>query len=94
MIVVVILGLVATLTVPNLINKQKETTQRTKVKKAMAAYETAVNKMIIENNRSFNNLNEAGCNKTVNHFKYIKRDSNNGCIVFFISWFTYYLLTL
>ena len=79
-IVLVILGLVATLTVPNLINKQKETTQRTKVKKAMATYETAINKMLLEHDRSFDNLNSAGCDTKTSYFKYIKRDTTNTCI--------------
>ena len=44
-----ILGVVAAITVPSLINKQTESANRTKVKKAMAAYEKALTQMVIEN---------------------------------------------
>ena len=45
----VILGIVAAIVVPNLINRQVENANRTRVKKAMAAYEKAINFIIIEN---------------------------------------------
>ena len=49
LITLTILGVVAAITVPSLINKYTETSNRTKVKKAMAAYEKALNQMVIDN---------------------------------------------
>ena len=46
LITLTILGVVAAITVPSLINKQIESANRTKVKKAMAVYEKALNQMI------------------------------------------------
>ena len=44
-----ILGVVAAITIPALINRYKEASYRTKVKKAMEVYEEALNHMVIEN---------------------------------------------
>ena len=83
MIVIVVLGIIATLTIPALVNKQKESVAKTKVRKAMAAYESALNKMIIENDlKSDTALNEwAGavqnCGNPSNYFKKVQGD---GCI--------------
>ena len=49
MIVLVILGVVAAITVPALVNRHVEAERRTKLKKAMSVYDTALNKMVIEN---------------------------------------------
>ena len=49
LITLTILGVIAAITVPMLINKQMEAANRTKLKKAMAAYEKALNQMIIDN---------------------------------------------
>ena len=84
MIVIVVLGIIATLTIPALVNKNKESVAKTKVRKAMAAYESALNKMIIENDlKSDTALNEwAGavqnCGNPSNYFK--KVQDVNGCI--------------
>ena len=84
MIVVVVLGIIATLTIPALVNKNKESVAKTKVRKAMAAYESALNKMIIENDlKSDTALNEwagatANCGNPSNYFK--KVQDVNGCI--------------
>ena len=51
MIVLVVLGIVAILTVPSVVKKYFEAQERTKIKKSMAAYDTAINKMVIENDR-------------------------------------------
>ena len=48
LITLTILGVIAAITVPMLINKQIEAANRTKVKKAMAVYEKAFNQMIID----------------------------------------------
>ena len=84
MIVIVVLGIIATLTIPALVNKNKESVAKTKVRKAMAAYESAINKMIIENDlKSDTALNEwagatANCGNPSNYFK--KVQDVNGCI--------------
>ena len=52
LITLTILGVVAAITVPSLINKYIESSNRTKVKKAMAAYEKALNQIIIEKLRT------------------------------------------
>ncbi|MBQ7450083.1 type II secretion system protein [bacterium] len=44
-----ILGIVAAITIPALINKYTESANRTKVKKAMTTYEKVINSMLIEN---------------------------------------------
>ena len=49
LVTVVILGIVAAIFLPNLINRQVENANRTRVKKAMASYEKAINYIIIEN---------------------------------------------
>ena len=50
LITLIILGIVAAISIPNLINKQIENQNRTKVKKAMAMYEKVVNEILLENN--------------------------------------------
>ena len=84
MIVVVVLGIIATLTIPALVNKNKESVAKTKVRKAMAAYESALNKMIIENDlKSDDTLtawagnSDNGCANSTNYFKKVQGD---GCI--------------
>ena len=84
LIVIVVLGIIATLTIPALVNKNKESVAKTKVRKAMAAYESALNKMLIENDlKSDTALNEwagatANCGNPSNYFK--KVQDVNGCI--------------
>ena len=83
MIVIVVLGIIATLTIPALVNKNKESVAKTKLRKAMAAYESAINKMIIENDlKSDTALTEWGnitnCTNSTNYFK--KSKDINGCI--------------
>ena len=83
MIVIVVLGIIATLTIPALVNKNKESVAKTKVRKAMAAYESALNKMIIENDlKSDDTLTAwagavADCGNPTQYFKKVQGD---GCI--------------
>ena len=74
LITLAILGVVAAITVPMLINKQMEAANRTKVKKAMATYEKALNQMIIENDIKGDvaQLNDATCSKTKVYFKAVE----------------------
>ena len=48
--VLVILGVVAALTIPSTLHRTSERANKTRIRKAMTVYETAVEKMIIENN--------------------------------------------
>lgn len=78
LITVVILGIVAAILVPNLIKNQVENANRTKVKKAMAAYEKAINYMVIENDlKSTENLRDFGeeeaCKYTSEYFKKVQK---------------------
>ena len=84
MIVIIVLGIIATLTIPALVNKNKESVAKTKVRKAMAAYESALNKMIIENDLKSDDTLTAwagnagnGCANSTNYFKKVQGD---GCI--------------
>ena len=73
LITLTILGVVAALTVPGLVRKQVEKTNRTKVKKAMAVYETVMNEIAIYKNIKSNDglveLNTGNCSITSNYFK-------------------------
>ena len=78
LITLAILGVVAAITVPMLINKQIENANRTKVKKAMAVYEKALNQMVIENDikNDVGALNGNNCATTTKYFKKVQGD---GC---------------
>ena len=79
LITLTILGVIAAITVPMLINKQMEAANRTKLKKAMAAYEKALNQMIIDNDVKkdiASALNKAGCTITTEYFK---KNDGAGC---------------
>ena len=75
LIALTILGVVAVITIPALIQKYIEATRRVKVKKAMAAYEKAVNHMVIDNNISGSIKSwaseVANCGNTNKYFKII-----------------------
>ena len=77
LITVVILGILAVILVPNLIKNQVENANRTKVKKAMAVYEKAINYVIIENDiRSTEQIREFsendGCEYASGYFKKVQ----------------------
>ena len=88
LITLTILGVVAAITLPSLINKQIESANRTKVKKAMAVYEKALNQMIIDNDLKTNDdiiafgkekdINNRLCGSTRPYFKSVE-DGNNNC---------------
>ena len=88
LITLTILGVVAAITVPSLINKYTETANRTKVKKAMAAYEKALNQMVIDNDIKSNirvalyGNDIADCSNTTRpYFKVVEEDEYSlGCI--------------
>ena len=84
LIVVIVLGIIATLTIPALVNKNKESVAKTKVRKAMAAYESALNKMIIENDLKSDDTLAAWAgdaeNNCANSTNYFKKVQGDGCI--------------
>ena len=75
LIVITVLGIVAMLTVPNVIKQHMEAVARTKIKKSMTVYDLAITKMTVENDlRSDTELikwsNEVdNCGNTVAYFK-------------------------
>ena len=84
LITLTILGVVAAIIVPSLINKQIESANRTKVKKAMAVYEKALNQMIIDNDAK-GSIKDVegfattdGCSGSRPYFKSVE-DGNNNC---------------
>ena len=84
LITLTILGVIAAITVPSLINKQIESANRTKLKKAMAVYEKALNQMIIDNDLKTNDAIKAefptnDCSKTSIYFKPVEKVSGNDC---------------
>ena len=50
LIVLVILGVVAAITIPALVRNQMEAQNRTRIKKAMTVYDMLINKIVVENN--------------------------------------------
>ena len=84
MIVLVVLGIVAAITIPALVRNQMDAQNRTRLRKAMTVYDTAISKMVVEND--FKNTtalinwgNENNCVNTREYFK-IVQDGKNGCI--------------
>ena len=84
MIVLVILGVIASITIPAVVRRQMEAQNRTRIRKAMTVYDTAINKMVVENGIKsnealiqFGNNNE--CANTKPYFKVSQEDENN-CI--------------
>ena len=85
LITLTILGVVAAITVPMLINKQMEAANRTKVKKAMTNYEKVLNQIVIDNDLKTDaaltnwTQNQYDCDKTIKYFKAV--DEIDPCIV-------------
>ena len=83
LIVLVILGVVAAITVPALVRNQMEAQNRTRLRKAMTVYDMAINKMVVENNFKSNTAltdwgNGNNCVNTKPYFKSVQ-DGNNNC---------------
>ena len=79
LITLTILGVVAAITVPMLINKQMEAANRTKVKKAMTNYEKALSQILVENDiKSDIRTFFSDCSETTKYFK--KIESKNDCV--------------
>ncbi len=82
LIVVVILGTIAVLTIPSVIRKHMEAVARTKIKKSMSVYDMAIQKMAVENNLKTDTAlanwanSVADCGNTSPYFKIV---SGSGC---------------
>ena len=84
MIVLVVLGVVAAITIPALVRNQMDAQNRTRLRKAMTVYDTAINKMVVENNFKSNTAltdwgNGNNCVNTRTYFK-SAQDGANNCI--------------
>ena len=82
LITLVILGIVAAITIPTLMNRHRESANRTRIRKAMTAYEAALNKMVIENNlRADGDIDNWSGNNCANTRPYFKsaQDGANPC---------------
>lgn len=85
LIVLSILGIIASMTIPTVIKNQKAMTERTKLKRAWKVYDYIVQKMVTENGiksvASLKNFAESNnCENTRLNFKTVEVDSANGCI--------------
>ena len=84
LITLTILGVVAAITIPALINKYNESANRTKLKKAMAAYEKALNQMIIDNDikgtiTAVEGFKIGQCDISSSYFKTVEILKNDKC---------------
>ena len=82
-----ILGVVAALTIPSLVNRQSEMAAQVKLKKAIANYENVAAVYMVENEStdlSGITKNTAGnandCSNMGNYFKIVKQNNSNKCI--------------
>ena len=82
MIVLIILGVISMIVLPPVIKKYQEAVNRAKIKKAMSAYDTAISKMVIENElKTLAALNAwANGNNCENSSQYFKKIDGDGCI--------------
>ncbi len=83
LITLTVIGIIAMITVPAIISKHNESANRTKIKKAMSVYDTAVNKMVIENGIKNNEalVSTAGNadNNCAGSSPYFKISQGSGC---------------
>ena len=79
-VMLVVLGIIAAITIPAVIKRQIESSNRTKIKKAMNVYDFLINKIVIENQlKSTRALNQygQGCVNTSVYFKVKEFSKNN-----------------
>ena len=85
-IVVSILGIIAALTITSLTNNTLGSQNKVKLKKAMATYDKAFNRIVTENeinsDSAVSRLNTPNCTNTSGYFKKAKEniENNNDCI--------------
>ena len=76
-----ILGIVAALTIPSLVNRQSDMAAIVKLKKAISTYEQAAGVYMVENEATDFSGAAADCDTMKTFFKVVKdNDSNSGCI--------------
>lgn len=82
LIALLIIGIIAIITVPSIIQKNREAQRRTKLSKAMAVYDTAISKLsILSGAKTLDELKDwAEEDNCENALKYFKGDNVNGCI--------------
>ena len=82
LVVVSALGIIAALTIPGLYSRHTQSLNRTKIKKAMAVYETAVRRMVSENKLGtevkFDRF-AASDNNCENTTRYFIKEEGSGC---------------
>ena len=87
MIVLVILGVIASITIPALVRNQMDAQNRTRLRKAMTVYDMVLNKMVVENGIKSNDAlinefnadhNNNSCAKSRAYFK-SAQDGVNDC---------------
>lgn len=84
LIVLVILGIIASITIPAVVRNQMEAQNRTRIRKSMTVYDMSLSKMVVENNLKSNEAltqwgNGNNCVNTRAYFKSAE-DGNNNCI--------------
>ena len=82
MIVVVVLGIIASMTVPTLIARQRETARKTTIKKAMDSYNSVIQQLVINNNLKYfssalSNWYNNNCSRATEFFKKTATDPAN-----------------
>ena len=80
--VIILLGVIATITIPTTINRMTANQNRTKIKKALATYDSAI-RLIVSENRITNKTrldNYISANNCQNIYRYFKAIEQNGCV--------------
>ena len=89
LIVLVVLGVVASITIPAVVRNQIDAQNRTKLKKCMTVYDMGISKMVVENGIKSNDAlinefnadkNNGSCAKSRAYFKSVEENANNNCI--------------
>ena len=79
-IALTVLGIVAAITVPQVVRRQIEAANRAKIKKVMTIFDFLMNKLTTENNLKSNGAVEEwaddNCQNTANYFKVVKKAEN------------------
>ena len=81
LIVLVILGVIASITIPAIVRRQMEAQNRAKIKKSMTVFDTTINKIVIENqlksDRAVQDWAGENCENSINYFKVNSFSKNN-----------------
>ena len=83
LIVLVILGIIASITIPAVVRRQMEANNRARIKKSMTVYDTAINKFIVENDLKsdaavYQIAPKNNCTFTSQYFKAVENIEENG----------------